>query len=226
MEKIAIITARSGSKGLRNKNIINLCGKPLMAYSIEAAVETKLFERVIVSTDSHKYGEIAEEYGAEVDYRREELASDYATTYMVLEDWLNRLDRLYDYFVLLQPTSPFRTSRHLREAMQDFEDNFDSFDFMVSVKEADHDSSLIHKIDEDGSLKFFDSDYSTYRRQTQKEYTPNGAIYIGKPEAYLKQKHFYGARAMAYFMGERESIDIDNELDYRFAEYLLKCGWL
>ena len=91
MKKIAVIPARSGSKGLKDKNIIDLCGKPLLAYSVEAALRTGLFDRVIVSTDSERYGEIAEQYGAEVMYRGEKLSDDKATTFMVLEDLLQRV---------------------------------------------------------------------------------------------------------------------------------------
>lgn len=106
MKKIAIIPARSGSKGLKDKNIIDVCGKPLIAYSIEAAIQCGEFDRVVVSTDSQIYGEISEKYGAEVMYRGETLSNDKATTFMVLEDLLGRVDQNLDYFVLLQPTSP------------------------------------------------------------------------------------------------------------------------
>lgn len=111
---VAIIPARAGSKGLKNKNIIDLCGKPLMAYSIEAALKAEVFSRVIVSTDSERYAEIAKDYGAEVMMRDEELASDTATTYMVVENFEKNGD--IDYFVLLQPTSPLRNEEHIREA--------------------------------------------------------------------------------------------------------------
>ena len=101
MKRIAIIPARSGSKGLKDKNIIDLCGKPLIAYSIEAALETGLFDHVIVSTDSEHYAEIAQHYGAEVMMRGEALSNDKATTFMVSEDILkNRLQESIDYFVL------------------------------------------------------------------------------------------------------------------------------
>ena len=99
MNKIAIIPARSGSKGLKDKNIIDLCGRPLMAYSIEAAIKSSCFNRVIVSTDSEKYGKIAKQYGAEVMYRGAKLSDDKATTFMVLEDILDRLKEPLDYFI-------------------------------------------------------------------------------------------------------------------------------
>lgn len=217
MKKIAIIPARSGSKGLKNKNIIDICGKPLIAYTIEAALQTECFERVIVSTDSKEYGTISEKYGAEVIYRGEKLSDDNASTFAVIDDLLGRVNTCFDYFVLLQPTSPMRTSSHISEAIQLFEKNADRFDFLVSVKEAEHSSILVKPIDEDGSLKNFDEDFSNYKRQVYKEYSPNGAIFIGKKEAYLKQKHFFGSKSIAYKMSQLDSVDIDNELDYEFA---------
>ena len=222
MKKIAVIPARSGSKGLKDKNIIDLCGKPLMVYSIEAAVKSGCFERIIVSTDSERYGEIAVQNGAEVMYRGEALSSDTATTFMVIEDILNRLSDSIDYFVLLQPTSPMRTAKHVREAVELFEQHYMDFDFLVSVKEAEHASVLVKPIAEDGSLKYFDTDFSNYRRQGYQDYSPNGAFFMAKPSAYLEQKHFFGARSIAYPMNRMDSVDIDDRIDYELAKILMK----
>lgn len=223
MKKIAIIPARSGSKGLKDKNIIDLCGKPLIAYSIEAALQTEAFDRVIVSTDSEHYADIAREYGAEVMMRGEKLSDDKATTYMVLEDILkNRLTESIDYFVLLQPTSPLRNSKHIEEAIAKFESRYDDFDFLVSMKESEHAKVLVNPIDDDGSLKFFDTDFSNYRRQGYKDYSPNGAIFIGKPQSYLLQKHFFGAKSLSYIMPKLQSVDIDEWLDLKIIEVILK----
>lgn len=223
MKKIAIIPARSGSKGLKDKNIIDLCGKPLIAYSIEAALQTEAFDRVIVSTDSKHYADIAREYGAEVMMRGEKLSDDKATTFMVLEDILkNRLTESIDYFVLLQPTSPLRTVEHIKEAIAKFESRYYEFDFLVSMKESEHAKVLVNPIDEDESLKFFDTDFSNYRRQAYKDYSPNGAIFIAKPHNYLLQKHFFGAKSLGYIMNEESSVDIDKELDLLLARIILK----
>lgn len=222
-KRIAIIPARSGSKGLKDKNIIDLCGKPLIAYSIEAALETGLFDHVIVSTDSEHYAEIAQHYGAEVMMRGEALSNDKATTFMVLEDILkNRLQESIDYFVLLQPTSPLRTSKHITEAIEKFEAKIENFDFLVSMKEAEHAKVLVNPIDDDESLKYFDTDFSNYRRQGYKDYSPNGAIFIAKLDAYLKQKHFYGPKALSYIMNAEDSVDIDENLDLLIAKVLLE----
>lgn len=227
MEKIAVIPARAGSKGLKNKNIIKICGKPMMAYTIEAAKDSGEFQRIIVSTDSEEYGRIAEQYGAEVMYRDERLSDDAATTYMVIADLLARVRKNFHYFALLQPTSPMRNGGHIREAAALFEKHMEQFDFLVSVKEAEHISALVRPIDEDGSLKYFDTDFSNYKRQSCKEYSPNGAIFMGKPEAYLRQRHFFGSRSLAYKMSAVDSVDIDSELDYKLAclcmEMRLNC---
>lgn len=222
MKRIAIIPARSGSKGLKDKNIIDLCGKPLIAYSIEAALETGLFDHVIVSTDSEHYAEIAQHYGAEVMMRGEALSNDKATTFMVLEDILkNRLQESIDYFVLLQPTSPLRTSKHITEAIEKFEAKIENFDFLVSMKEAEHAKVLVNPIDDDESLKYFDTDFSNYRRQGYKDYSPNGAIFIAKPDSYLEQKHFFGAKALSYIMSAEDSVDIDGALDLIIAKSII-----
>ncbi|MBD2785781.1 acylneuraminate cytidylyltransferase [Xenorhabdus sp. DI] len=214
-KKIAIIPARSGSKGLRDKNILMLLNKPLMAYSIESAINSAMFDRVIVSTDSYEYKDIAEKYGAEVMIRSKELSSDTATTYMVIEDVINKINN-FDYFVLLQPTSPFRNDIHIKEAITLFENN-QKANFLVSVKESEKSSDLIKPIDNDLSLKFFESDYSSYRRQDEKEYTPNGAIFIANKNKYLEKKHFFGEDSIAYIMSKKDSIDIDDKLDFEFA---------
>lgn len=218
MKKIAIIPARSGSKGLPNKNILNLCGKPLIAWTIEAAIKSNCFDRIIVSTDSKEYGQISTDYGAEVIYRSKETASDTASTYDALKELFEKIDvSMYDYFVVLQPTSPLRTEKHIVEAIELFEDNYKSKDTLVSVDKAHKSTVLIRPIDETLSLENFDIDYSNYSRQKYKEYESNGAIFISKINYYLKVKHFYGKRGIAYIMDKESSVDIDDQTDFELA---------
>ena len=223
MKKIAIITARSGSKGLPNKNVLFANGKPLMAYSIEAALESEEFEKIIVSTDSQEYIDLLSHYPIEFIKRSAELSSDKASSFVVIEDVLNRYSHVdYDYFVLLQPTSPLRTAQHIQEANKKFEAHFDKFDFLVSVSDA-HKPTLTRPIDEDESLKNFKLDYSNYaRQQYHPEYSPNGAIFSAKPRAYLEQKHFYGEKCVAYFMSKEVSVDIDDRLDFEYFYFILQ----
>lgn len=221
MKKIAIIPARSGSKGLKDKNIIDLCGKPLIAHTIQAAVSSGEFERIIVSTDSVLYADISRKCGAEVFMRKENLSSDTASTYDVLADIFTNNKFDIDYFALLQPTSPLRNASHIKEATALFEKNFNVFDFLVSLKEAEAPAVLVKQVEDDMSLKNFDTDFSTFRRQHFKDYSPNGAIYFGKVNAYLEHKHFYGAKSLAYFMTQEDSVDIDNYLDYELAKIIM-----
>ena len=224
MKKIAIITARSGSKGLPNKNVLFANGKPLMAYSIEAALESGEFEKIIVSTDSQEYIDLLSHYPIEFIKRSVELSSDKASSFVVIEDVLNRYSHVeYDYFVLLQPTSPLRTAQHIQEANKKFEAYFDKFDFLVSVSDAHKPTTLTRPIDEDESLKNFKLDYSNYaRQQYHPEYSPNGAIFSAKPQAYLEQKHFYGEKCIAYFMAKEVSVDIDDRLDFEYFYFILQ----
>lgn len=215
LKKIAIIPARSGSKGLPNKNVLMLIDRPLIAYTIESAIKSNIFEHVIVSTDSLEYKYIAEYYGAEVIMRSEELSSDSATSFMVVEDILGRYVG-FDYFMLLQPTSPFRNEVHINEAVNLFEQSSYA-KFLASVSESDKNVDLIKPLSNDQSLASFDLDYSNYRRQNYKQYTPNGAIFIGDCDCYLKQKHFFGAESLAYIMKKADSVDIDDLFDFDVA---------
>lgn len=221
MNKIAIIPARSGSKGLSNKNIIDVFGKPMISYTIEAAKSFGDFSDVIVSTDSEEYANISKKYGARVLIRGEELSNDTATSYEVIKDVLSRIESKIDYFVLLQPTSPLRTKKHIVEAILSFENHYNDYDFLVSVCKSSHPSVLIKPIDNDNTLKYFDIDYSKYKRQEYDEYLPNGAIFIGKTNEYLQNKHFFGTRSLAYYMSEADSIDVDTEFDLEIVRYLI-----
>lgn len=218
LKKIAIIPARSGSKGLPNKNILMLLDKPLIAYTIEAAIKSNEFQRVIVSTDSLEYKEISEKYGAEVILRDDYLSNDKATSFMVIEDVLKKIKiENFDYFILLQPTSPFRDEKHITESIEEFEKEYSNLDFLVSMTESSKSADLIKRIGNDKILKNYDLDYSNYRRQDGKEYYPNGAIFIGKVDKYLEKKHFFGEKTLAYFMNKEDSIDIDDRLDFEIA---------
>ena len=224
MKRIAIIPARSGSKGVPNKNIINFCGKPLMTYAIDAAKETGLFDRIIVSTDSEEYARIATEAGAEAVMRPAELATDTASSYSVIKHVLEEcLTEPCDYFVLLQVTSPMRTAKHIAEACALFEQSGDNIDYVVSVKESDCPSHMSFVIDEDNTLKNFQYDIRRGRRQDYpQEYCLNGAVYIARPATYIASQTFFGPRSLAYKMSDVDSVDIDTWLDYDLARLLME----
>lgn len=222
---LAIITARSGSKGLKDKNIMDLNGKPMMAYTIEAAHRSGIFDDVIVSTDSQQYAQIAEDCGADVPFLRpDELATDQSSSTDVLLytlDQLKQLGKEYDYFVLLQPTSPLRTSEDISNAVKLlFEKEGDS---IVSVCEAEHSPLWCNTLTSDLSMKDFLNQATNKRRQDLgKFYRINGALYISKVTSFIENQTFYTEKAYAYIMHKFNSVDIDDIYDFKYVEFLLQ----
>ncbi len=217
MKKVAIITARGGSKGLIDKNMLMVYGKPLLAYSIENALDSGVFDEVILTTDSEEYIDMLGHYPITMHRRPDHLASDTASSYDALEELIlsHKLANRYDYFVLFQPTNPMRLVRHTTEICQMFEARYDEFDFAASVCESSKPLVLQHGVGEDGSMAEWDIDYSKYRRQNYPTlYAANGVYYIAKFAEYLEQKHFYGKRSMAYIMEKKYSLDIDDRDDF------------
>lgn len=216
MRRLCIITARAGSKGLPDKNMLMVEGKPLLAYSIESALEAGVFERIVLTTDSQEYIDCLSHYPIDFRLRPEHLASDTATSFdaikdvIELEPWADM-----DYFVLFQPTSPLRKVEHVRELCERFDQHWEQYDFMASVSNSHKPTVLTRPIDQDGSMKYFDIDYSSYRRQNYlPEYSPNGVYFVAKLKAYLEHKHFYGAKSLAYFMDKNDAMDIDDREDF------------
>lgn len=218
---IAVIPARSGSKGLKDKNIKKLNGKPLIAYTIDAAKNANIFDKIIVSTDSEKYAEISREYGAQVPFLRSgKNSSDGANSWDVVKEVLMKLDEKYDIIVLLQPTSPLRTSENILESLKlFFKKNADT---VASVCETEHPSFWCNTLDETLSAKdFIKKEYQRRRQDLPKTYTFNGAIYVIKT-SLIFNADFCGQNSYVYIMDKNNSIDIDNELDFLIAETLLK----
>ena len=224
MRDLAIIPARSGSKGLPNKNIRFLGGKPLMAYTIEAALQSGRFDEVMVSTDSFEYMKIAKQYGASVPFiRSEETASDHASSWdMVREvlDCYSKVGRHFDTVCLLQPTCPLRTAVNIIEAYQMFEEK--SAVAVVSLCEMEHSPLWANTLNEEKSLNGFVSRANEQPRQAlDKYYRFNGAIYIVDIEEFMKDDYIYREGSYGYIMEKENSIDIDDEVDFRLAEALL-----
>lgn len=224
---LGIITARSGSKGIKDKNIRMLAGKPLMAYTIENALKSRYIDEVMVSTDSDVYAEIAKTYGAKVPFMRSDRNStDTAKSVDVVFEVLDGYEKIRKYFdnvVILQPTSPLRTYKNIDEAFQLFyERNADS---VVSVCECEHSPLLCGTLPEDWNLFGFIKNENSIRRQDLgKYYRLNGAIYLSKVKALRELNSFYGRKSYAYIMAQRESVDIDTELDFEFAKMLIENG--
>lgn len=224
MKNIAIIPARSGSKGIKDKNIKDLCGKPLMAYSIEAALRSGQFEEVMVSTDSKHYAELAEKYGADVPFLRSAVtASDIASSWDMVEEVLQcyeRMGREFDTFCLMQPTSPLRTSDDISAAYELY--HAQNAAAVVSLCELEHPLSWCGVLGENGSLDgFIKREQGKQRQALEKYYRPNGAIYIVSVSEFRKDPFLYRENAYAYIMSKTRSVDIDTEFDFRLAEFLM-----
>lgn len=224
MKNIAIIPARSGSKGLKDKNIKELCGKPLMAYSIEAAHRSGQFEEVMVSTDSGQYAETARKYGAEVPFLRSgTTACDTAGTWDMVEEVLQnykRMGREFDTFCLLQPTSPLRTPDDIKGAYEIYRAR--NAAAVVSLCGLDHPLSWCGLLGENGSLDgFMGREQGKQRQAQEKYYRPNGAIYIVSVPGFYRDSFLYRENAYAYIMPKERSVDIDTGYDFRLAEFMM-----
>lgn len=221
---LAIIPARSGSKGIIDKNIREINNKPLMAYTLEACKRSGIFDDIVVSTDSVKYAEIAERFGASVPFLRpKELATDQASSNDVILQVINGLGQLgkeFDCFMLLQPTSPLRNEIHMMESADILLEN--DADSVVSICKSDSHSYLTVELTEEGRLKALFSDKKQVRRQDiPPKYRINGAIYLALTSYFMKHKSFYEGKTLPYLMSAFDSIDIDDDFQLKIAELLL-----
>lgn len=221
---LALIPARGGSKGLYQKNIRNLCGRPLITYSIDAGLESSSVDRVVVSSDNEAIRSIADDHGADVPFERpDELATDDAPTAPVVVhalDWFDReAAKSYETVVLLQPTSPLRTSDHVDDALEQFERT--EADSLLSVY-----PTYSHRWERtDGGAKRLNYTGKRKRRQEKEpEYVENGAIYVVDANQFREEKDFSVGKTVLYEMDESTSVDIDNETDMAIAECLLSEG--
>lgn len=224
MKNLAIIPARSGSKGLKDKNIKKLNGKPLLSYTIEAAKESGLFDEIMVSTDSEKYAKIAKEFGANIPFLRDEnLSNDIASSWDVVKDVLGKYEALgekFDTVALLQPTSPLRTSTDIIKGYRVMREK--NANFVVGVCETDHSPLWSNKLPENHSMdNFIQADIVNIPRQSIPTfYRINGALYIIKTDYLTRSSNIYAERSYAVVMSKENSIDIDDEFDYQIAEFM------
>lgn len=224
MRNIAIIPARSGSKGLKDKNIKELFGKPLIAYSIEAAVQSGLFDEVMVSTDSEVYADISKKWGAEVPFlRSEETASDSASSWDTVREVLagyKNLGKEFDTVCLLQPTSPLRTCDDVKNAYQIYEKK--NAKTVIGVCQTEHSPLWENTLPEDGAMdNFISKEHSQRRQALPKYYRINGAMYIVATDTIVNKGDIY-ENSYAYVMPTEKSIDIDTELDFIIAEKVME----
>ncbi|MCI9399213.1 MAG: acylneuraminate cytidylyltransferase family protein [Lachnospiraceae bacterium] len=225
---LAIIPARGGSKGILGKNIKELCGKPLIAYTIEAALKARKIDRVVVSTDSKEIAEVAMQYGAEIPFMRPSyLAKDDSSAvdvYLHAVEFLEKKDGLHiDKFVVLLPTAPLRDAYEIDCAVQTMEKC--ACTSLISVVEADAPASWYYQMNENRVIKNagFDADNAIKNRQMNCQYyVPNGAIYILDYQLLKRKRTYYTDDTIGYVMTKKKSVDIDTEDDFEYAEYLLR----
>jgi CMP-N,N'-diacetyllegionaminic acid synthase len=229
---LAIIPARGGSKGLPGKNLKLLHGKPLIAYTIAAALEAKHIDRVVVSTDSEEIAGVASAYGAECPFLRPaHLSSDQARGIDVYRHMITALEEAavnkkefrIPAFVALQPTSPLRTAEDIDNAVQLFIDK--DADTVISYCREYHPIRWHKYLRADGRFEeIFGNIFEAQQQNRQEErpsYYPNGAIYILKRDM-LDRENYYTEQSFAYLMDRDRSVDIDSQDDFSYAEYLIR----
>ncbi|MDD2759816.1 MAG: acylneuraminate cytidylyltransferase family protein [Methylomonas sp.] len=231
IKTLIVVPARSGSKGLKDKNIRSLGGKPLLAWTVEALKEAKIDNFLaILSTDSERYADIGRELGLVVPFLRPDfLASDTSTSQQFLEHAIAWFDSEYGMLppqtMLLQPTSPFRAPEVISTALSLMEQR--GVDGVVACKEIHRDLTTLFHLEND-FLSPLDKErgITTNRQQIQPLLTPNGAIYLSKTHELLKNKSFYSKRTIPLLVTSPiENIDIDTQEDWDMAEALIRAGY-
>lgn len=225
MNILGFIPARGGSKGIPKKNIYPLNGKPLIAYTIEEALKSKI-NRLVVSTDSEEIAKVSRQYGAEVPFlRKKELSQDRSVIEDAILDALERLKQTEGYqsdlIVLLHPTTPLRTARHIDESIALLLEKL--ADSIVSVSEPmEHPGDMVYW-DSQGKMQFLlDIDHRRIQRQQFLEcYFLNGAIYTFTSKSLLRNKSRFGEKTIPYIMRQMDSLDIDSMDDLLIAEAIL-----
>lgn len=221
---LCIIPARGGSKRLKNKNILPLNGKPLISWVIKAAQDSRIIDRLIVSTDSEKIAATASRYGAEVQPRPAELATDTSPvgdTMMYALSEIEKEDKRYDYVLLLEATSPLTTNKDIKKAIKLLFKK--DADMVISVCKSRTPLGASKPLPEDHSLKgFLPKELRLKRSQDHPQaYQLNGAIYLAKWEIFAEAHDFYEQDVYAYISPEDEFIDINDEIDFKLAEAIL-----
>lgn len=220
MKTVAIITARGGSKRIPRKNIKEFCGKPILAYSIEAALASGIFDTVMVSTDDEEIAEVAKRYGAEVPfYRSEKTANDYATTNDVLLEVLEEYEKRGEHFDLaccIYPTAPFVTAEKLKTAVEQL--NGSDADTLIPVVSFSYPPQRA-MIVKDERLVFEYPQYLDSRSQDlEPHYHDVGQFYVFRTEAFKRNRKLMIGNILPMVISEMEVQDIDNQTDWEIAE--------
>ena len=225
---LAVIPARKGSKGLPRKNTKNLCGKPLIQWSIEAALDSKLIDRIVLTTDCEDIAEIGNRLGAMVPFLRpSELATDIATSVDVVLHTLDFMERehgeFFDYVILLEPTSPLRKKDDIDQMILKLDSSRDNYDGIVSVGEVKENPTILKSINGDDLLPYDVEKVSQRRRQDNSPvYFPYGVAYIVDVAIFKREKSFYPNRLTYYLIDPLQCFEIDDLNDFLIVELLMK----
>ena len=230
LKTIAVIPARSGSKGLPGKNLKILLGKPLIAWTIESALSSKNIDLVIVSTDSKEIAEVSLNYGAKVPFMRPmKLATDTASSFSVVEHAIKfYADKKinFDLIALLEPTSPIRENGDIDNMINALSECYEDKDAIVSLGEVGTHPAFLKKINNDNFIIPYNvNDFNNSRRQDQsKVYFPYGVAYISKVKVLLKEETFYPKRTLGYILRRHQNYEVDDIYDFICIKEILKFG--
>jgi CMP-N,N'-diacetyllegionaminic acid synthase len=221
---IAIIPARAGSKRLPRKNVLPLKGKPLIAYTIEAALEAHAVDEVYISTDDKEVIDIALNYGVNVPFcRPPELCTDTASTEDVCEHMLdflrNERGLIPSSFMFLQATSPLRTSKHIDDAVQLFTEK--GADAVIGVSEYAHPVQWALRDDKGIAVPCVPGALEKRSQDLEPRYHPNGALYIFRTDFFRNRSGYYGLGTVPFIMTQEFSVDVDTKVDFALAEFFL-----
>ena len=224
MTSIAIIPARGGSKRISRKNIRSLAGKPAIAYPIELALRSELFERVIVSTDDDEIAEVSRKYGAEIPFLRSaELSNDFAITVDVVADATLRLqnkNEAYDYICCIYPVTPLLTISRLKQAFSTLES--ESWDYVFPAIEYSSPIERGFKKGNTGLIEFSHPEFATTRTQDiPKTFHDAGQFYFGRSAAWLEKRPILNGNSTFIELAKNETIDIDDLEDWTLVENML-----
>lgn len=228
MDVVALVTARGGSKGIPGKNLVPVAGKPLLTWTIEAALASRAVRRIVVSTDDEAIRQTALEAGAEVPFvRPAQYAQDHSSHLSVVLHALEFLEteegRLPDYLLLLQPTSPLRLSSDIDAAIALAIQS--SADSVVSVCETHHHPLLVKRISEQGRLvDYLSVDRKVYlrRQDLPSAYALNGAIYLTRPQVLRIEGTFLPDNTVPYVMPQERSLDLDTPWDLKIVRWIME----
>ena len=228
MKVLGTICARGGSKGVKNKNIREIAGKPLIAYTIEYFKKWEKVDRIVCSTDSKEIADIAKKYGAEIPCMRPpELATDTASKIPVLQHIVKTCEQQdnckYDIIVDLDPTAPLRKRKFLEEAFKKFVDSEENNLFSVTEARKNPYFNMV-EVDKQGYAHLCKAGSFVRRQDAPQVYELNASIYIYKRNFLINMDSIYSDKSIIYEMPVITSVDVDREIDFLFIEFLLKSG--